>query len=323
MTKRRLRSKTTVAAAALPCMPLRQKTTVSRDHPGRAAGPSPISMLTRVAQEANAAYRSHMEDSAVVVDPFMAGECPGDSWSYFAVYDGHGGRQAVDLTEARLHSIVLDELRGVVQTFGGCPSDEAIAEVLSRSFQRIDDQLKAIGAWHCGCTCTVVLAHKTSGGLRLHAANVGDSRAVSLDPYGEIRISRDHRPSDPAEIQRVESEGGFVSRGRVSGQLGVSRALGDHALKSAGVTWRPYIHHRDASRDSTLIICSDGVWDAITDADARVVIEHCMADHTHDQAAESLLREACRLGSTDNITVLTAFFGRHSYQGGRPRSGGA
>jgi len=38
------------------------------------------------------------------------------------------------------------------------------------------------------------------------------------------------------KVLRVEAEGGFVARRRVNGQLGVSRALGDHCLKTCG-TW--------------------------------------------------------------------------------------
>ena len=53
---------------------------------------------------------------------------------------------------------------------------------------------------------------------------------------------------------------------RVGGSLAVSRAFGDHALKSAGVTAKPYINkHILRPFDKYLVIVSDGVWDVLTD----------------------------------------------------------
>ncbi|CAE7948300.1 PTC1, partial [Symbiodinium sp. KB8] len=206
--------------------------------------PRTTASLCRAASEANAAFRAHMEDSSVIIDPLLA-EQDGELWGYFAVYDGHGGRQAVDFCETKLHGLVLDELLNVTRMAGEPVADEVVGEVLSRAFRRVDEQLKLLGTWRCGCTATVVLAHRTASGLRLHSANVGDSRAIVLESGSECRLTRDHRPTDPAEIQRVEAEGGFVARGRVVGQLGVSRALGDHSLKSVGVTWHPHICTRE------------------------------------------------------------------------------
>ncbi|CAK9022133.1 unnamed protein product [Durusdinium trenchii] len=257
-----------------------------------------------------------MEDSSVVIDPFV-GDAE-DSWGFFAVYDGHGGRQAVDFCEQKLHTTLQDQTAG--PPCGGDElgklsemSDEAVSDAFVRCFRRVDDQLKMLGTWRCGCTATVVLAHRNSskGTLRLHSANVGDSRAIVIDKNdGEHRLSRDHRPTDPAEIQRVEHEGGFVVRGRVVGQLGVSRALGDHSLKSVGVTWCPFVSARDVSLDSVLVIGSDGLWDVLSDGDVRAVVDRSTAEQIPEKAPELLIKAALRQGSTDNTTTLVAYFGK-------------
>jgi len=264
---------------------------------------------TFVARNANSGFRAYMEDSAVVVDPYAAGERGVEQWGFFAVYDGHGGRQAVDYCEAKLHDVVLDELRSSKPWPGASLSDEAVADALTRSFQRVDDQLRLVGAWRCGCTATVALLRRTPAALRLHLANVGDSRGVIVDAsHAECRVSQDHRPTDLSEVRRIEAEGGFVSRGRVAGMLGVSRALGDHALKSSGVAWRPHVCARDATHDAALVIASDGLWDTVSDADARLVIERCMLRKTPEQAAQALVEEAMQRGSMDNITCLVTYF---------------
>lgn len=61
----------------------------------------------------------------------------------------------------------------------------------------------------------------------LHVANVGDCRAVLCRGGEAVVITTDHTPSVPSEAARVEAAGGFVSRGRVNGILGVSRSFGD------------------------------------------------------------------------------------------------
>lgn len=61
----------------------------------------------------------------------------------------------------------------------------------------------------------------------LHVANVGDCRAVLCRGGKAIPVTQDHTPSVPSEAARVEAAGGFVSRCRVNGILGVSRSFGD------------------------------------------------------------------------------------------------
>lgn len=44
-------------------------------------------------------------------------------------------------------------------------------------------------------------------------------------------MSKDHKPDDPLEKQRITEAGGFVSEGRVNSNLNLSRALGDLEYK--------------------------------------------------------------------------------------------
>lgn len=54
-----------------------------------------------------------------------------------------------------------------------------------------------------------------------------------------MRLSRDHKATDPEEVSRIEAAGGFVMRKRVMGVLAVARSFGDFALKEY-VTSEPY-----------------------------------------------------------------------------------
>jgi serine/threonine protein phosphatase PrpC len=46
------------------------------------------------------------------------------------------------------------------------------------------------------------------------------------------RVSTDHKISNQSEQERIRKEGGLILKGRVGGQLAVTRALGDLMLKS-------------------------------------------------------------------------------------------
>jgi len=277
-----------------------------------------------LASDPNEEFRAYMEDGHMVVEPLLqGGGRRGEQvrWGFFAVYDGHGGRQEVDYCEKKLHDVVLAELRAM----GPSPScQEGVKAALASAFKKVDRQLEMLGAWSSGCTATVALVRRQGAGATLFVANVGDSRAVLLGGRrGVQRVSRDHRASDPAEAQRVVEEGGLVRHGRVGGQLSVSRSLGDHHLKTCGVSCIPDVFACELGSEhhgTALLIASDGLWDALTDADAREVFAGCVSSAVsqggspqavgrvlRDTAARTLVEIAKDRGSKDNILALVIF----------------
>jgi len=256
-----------------------------------------------------------MEDGQQVIDPLLQASRNRDEiWGFFAVYDGHGGRSEVEYCEAKLHEVVLAELRSLQ---GGGD----VAGALVSAFKKVDGQLAMLGAWNSGCTATVSVVQRQANGLTLHVANVGDSRAVLVGGGSVRRVSVDHRAIDPEEARRVAEEGGFVRHGRVGGQLSVSRSLGDHHLKNAGVSCVPDVCTCSVSDGFALVMASDGLWDALEDEDARQVIGSCVdsavtkgggpsvvASHLRESAARTLVERAKARGSRDNILALVVFF---------------
>jgi len=277
-----------------------------------------IAALVSCAQEANDQYRSYMEDGHKVVDPYPVNSFDQDSrWGFFAVYDGHGGRQAVDYCEERMHDVLQRELQAQ-------PEEKDVKHALCAAFARVDSELAMLGAWRNGCTATVALVCRTNSTVTLHVGNVGDTRAVLLGREGVRRISNDHRASDPAEAARIVEEGGLVRHGRVGGQLIVSRSIGDHHLKGCGVSCTPEVHSLDVTGKHALVIASDGLWDGVQDADAADVVDRCMesalskarrdtspqviTEYMRQHSAQLLVDAAKDRGSRDNILVLVLFF---------------
>jgi len=118
----------------------------------------------------------------------------------------------------------------------------------------------------------------------LYVANVGDTRAVLVSGASLAeRLSYDHKASDKFEIERIKRDGGIVMDDRVSGQLAVSRAFGDHALKREGVIAKPHSKkHVIRPSDRFLVIASDGIWDVLDDQE---VFKLCRDDHSTKEIA--------------------------------------
>eukprot|EP00803_Ostreobium_quekettii_P006214 evm.model.scf_208.3 EVM.evm.TU.scf_208.3 scf_208:78279-80318(-) len=178
------------------------------------------------------------------------------------------------------------------------------------AFQLMDEEL--MGKECVGSTAVVALV----GGSILCVANCGDSRAVLSRGGAGYRLTRDHKPDLEDEQERIRSCGGEVlncNGPRVMGQLSMSRALGDHFLRGAGVVADPEVTIicRD-SRDEFMILASDGLWDVMPDEAVSKLARKCLRRSKEREvppetaarvAARVLIRTAVERGCRDNITV--------------------
>merc|ERR1712194_357414 len=148
----------------------------------------------------------------------------------------------------------------------------------------------------------------------------------SKEPRSE-RLTVDHKGSDPAECARVTQEGGTILRGRVFGQLMLTRALGDFAFKQGGgaagggggkggggsgsgsgpVICKPYFQQRELKRDRDIAIClaSDGFWDVADEEDVTAVV--LTPQLSAQQVPAALCELAKNRGSADNITACVIY----------------
>lgn len=89
------------------------------------------------------------------------------------------------------------------------------------------------GRWEDGCTAVCVLLFDRV----MVMGNLGDSRAVLCSDGKAIRLTEDHKPNTPSELQRIQQAGGFVKTimgiPRLGGDLSLSRAFGDQSFKKA------------------------------------------------------------------------------------------
>lgn len=94
---------------------------------------------------------------------------------------------------------------------------------IQKEMMEKDNGPKYVEDSHAGCTANVVLITPEY----VYCANAGDSRSVASVNGQMVELSKDHKPEDPVELDRITKAGSSVSYGRVNGGLNLSRALGD------------------------------------------------------------------------------------------------
>lgn len=128
--------------------------------------------------------------------------------SYFAIFDGHAGHDCANFLQKNLLNYIItnknfpinpkESLRGAIE--------KAEVEYKTRAWEKTEDsfQIKDDSG-----SCAVVALFIEN---QCFIANVGDSRAVlSLDGGKKIKqITKDHKPNDPQEKKRIETNGGRV-----------------------------------------------------------------------------------------------------------------
>jgi protein phosphatase PTC1 len=262
------------------------------------------------------------------------------------IFDGHGGDSAA---------------RWCGEHFGAClkqallraqPGNEE--EAISDAYALADSYLTGEHDIYSGCTAVTCLllppsiaSTSTSNSTlpsphyRLITANCGDARAVLWYSAGRafsnlsaasrdgqaVRLTYDHKGSDPQEQQRVREAGGFIINDRVSGMLAITRALGDAELKdvisgapyTTSVTLNPSTANDGdlADGDGFVVIACDGLWDVVSDQTVvDFVLERLKAlgeqytthPNTLDTVCEHLVDMAIQEGSTDNLSVCIVRF---------------
>jgi len=264
--------------------------------------------------------REEMEDGFVFVDGF-GGQREN---TFFAIYDGHGGRHCVDYVTQHLHNNLAAEIER---------TPTAVPDAFMRAFSITDGNMQASGINSSGCTaCSCLLRQEGDANTRtIYTAHLGDARAVICRGGLAVRLTSmsDHKATDPAEAKRVVENGGTIFNERVNGMLAISRAFGDHQLKMPAlpkdvVSNVPDITSTELTdQDMFVIVACDGLWDVVQDQESvNLVLEGIrelmqLMPNQSDQAnnkkqmaevlARMLLEEALARGTSDNVSCMLMF----------------
>lgn len=201
------------------------------------------------------------------------------------VCDGHGGVEAARLVAQRFESVFHD--------FSGESLNDALVQTF-RALHRECCQLPCAS----GCTLTVVVLDTSTGCYT--CANVGDSLALHVTPTSHMRATLSHRLADNVEERAklrdhvsIPSSGGPPRL--MPGGLACSRTIGDADCPHAAC--EPFLHIDFLDEGDSLVLCSDGVWDYVSE---KRVCD--MLRTTYNP--EAICREAQRRKSGDDATAV-------------------
>ncbi|XP_067394234.1 protein phosphatase 1D isoform X2 [Emydura macquarii macquarii] len=252
----------------------------------------------------------------------------GRSVAFFAVCDGHGGREAAQFAREHLWGFIKKQ-----KGFDSAQPAEVCA-ALRKGFVACHRAMwKKLPEWPktmtglpstSGTTASVVIIR----GSKMYVAHVGDSGVVlgvQDDPRDDfvraVEVTQDHKPELPKEKKRIEGLGGSVinksgvnrvvwkrprlthngpvRRSTVIDQipfLAVARALGDlwsYDFYSGEFVVSPEpdtsVYTLDPQKHKYIILGSDGLWNMIPPQDA---ISMCQ-DHEEKQYFMGEHKQSC------------------------------
>jgi len=137
-----------------------------------------------------------------------------------------------------------------------------------------------------GCTACVMGIDETK--KKLYFANAGDSRVVMCRKGEAEPQSEDHKPEMDSEKNRIYKADGWISDGRVKGNLNLTRGFGDLEYKQNKnlkpeeqmITANPDIKVVDFTDDIDFVIIGcDGIWDCLTNQEACDFVKKRLKDN--------------------------------------------
>ena len=243
------------------------------------------------------------------------------NYSYYGVCDGHGpsGHFVSDFIKSNIAFIVYKHLKSLLiqnknnSTTALNKADDSnidFTKLFKDCFLLMDSKLnenKSIDIELSGTTCVSLLFCEN----RIISANVGDSRAIKgqfnflQNKWSYIPLSRDHKPSDKDEAERIKQYKGLIhpyidDDGNYAGPdrvwmddelpgLAMSRSFGDEIASRVGVFSEPEVKiFPFKEEDRFIVIASDGLWEYVSNEEVIDIVKDYFEKKDCDGAVSKL-----------------------------------
>lgn len=237
----------------------------------------------------DAAGRDENQDVAAALAIGGTSAAGGSDSFLLVVADGMGGHPAGDVAS----QIAMNTL---VEAFPTLP-DGDLGLALKQAYRRTNEAVFQAGLDEpahagMGTTLTSALLH----GKYATVANVGDSRAYLLRGDALTQVTRDHTV--------VAEE---VAQGRITAEAArrdprrnmLTHVIGTHPRLESKL---PDVFELTLLPGDRLLLCSDGLYDVLDEADMR----RALANQDPADAARQLVEAAKEHGTRDNATAVVA-----------------
>ncbi|EKE42300.1 hypothetical protein ENUP19_0202G0022 [Entamoeba nuttalli] len=262
--------------------------------------------------------RKRNEDFSVYIDDLNSLlTCHHGRISVFGVFDGHMGTSASDYCSFKIFNYLVSNPH----------FPENIQIALKESFKQVNKGFLTIADVlhiNAGTTAGVCVIDDK----KITTANIGDTEIMFCKKNNKpLILSNKHSPNNETEKKRIELAGGkvFYFHGwRVEGLLGVSRSIGDIALKKFVIDEADTNQIERSPDDEFVLIGCDGLWNVISyDFCADIVREYLYTNNYNGvdengikkpinkkDIARYLVDLALFKQSLDNVTVSIYFFSK-------------
>jgi protein phosphatase 1L len=226
-------------------------------------------------------------------------------FSYYGIFDGHGGAEVSIYLKNNMRNIILQRINELF-IHNDDEKHIDVSQLLYDSFKQIVNDIPYKLAINTGSTAVVILKRNK----QIWVANVGDSRAIMNNGHDIVELTKDHKPTDEKEYKRIISLGGNVSKAyhgdvyRVNGILAVSRAIGDFSL-APHVSWKPDVK-LFSIEDSNhyILMATDGVWDVLSNNNVINIINNKIMNEEWKDIGRTIISTSRIQGSGDNIVCM-------------------
>jgi len=266
--------------------------------------------------------------------------------SFFAIYDGHGGKNCAEYLRDNLHKFICNDIN--------FPNN--IPEAIKNGFLQAENDFLnnyALNSYNNNVndrsgSCAVIILIVNN---KVYIGNVGDSRCIMSTNNGKNlrEITIDHKPNEKNEKNRIIKNGGKVYQSQTPinninnnnnnnnqiligpyrvfpGRLSVSRTIGDIEAKNIKfggnpnvIIPNPEIYIFDLINDDIdyFILGCDGIFDQINNLDifnsVWMIINHFFKNglNVHNicgKVVDFVLKCAMARKSFDNVTCLIVAF---------------
>ena len=236
--------------------------------------------------------RDHNEDALFTFSATVASNTSTTPLGIYIIADGMGGHQHGEVaSETAIRAMSSHLMRKIYSPIFGVTREmpeESLQEILTEGVYQAHQAVikKAPGG---GTTLTAVVIL----GNRMTIAHVGDSRAYAVYLDGRMQIiTRDH-----SLVKRLEELGQITpEEAEIHPQRNVLyRALGQ------GEPFEPDVSTAPLPQPGYLLLCSDGLWGVVPDAEMFRIIAAAPSPH---RACQNLIDAANLAGGPDNITAI-------------------
>jgi PPM family protein phosphatase len=236
--------------------------------------------------------RDHNEDALFTLTTNLASDDIQLPFGLYIVADGMGGHQygevASGLAVRAVSNTVIRKLFMPIYSTRPASPNASILEILNEAIQDAHQTVsrEAPGG---GTTMTAVLIM----GEQMTVAHIGDSRAYLITPEGEFRsLTRDH-----SLVKRLVELGQITTdEAAYHPQRNVLyRALGQGEPVEADINTSPL------PLNNLLLICSDGLWGVVPEAELLRLIQDSSSPQ---EACQRMIDAANAAGGPDNITAI-------------------